>query len=133
MAILRVKHGPNKGKVYELSDKNLVLGREPGDGIVVSDQGVSRKHAEVARIGEVYFIRDLDSRNGTFLNDGTGTISEEILRYGDRIRVGNSVLVFEDKHAYLRDSSRLIKDSEVHLSGMQFDRAVVRVLLSGDG
>ncbi len=113
MAILRVKHGPNKGKVYELSDKNLVLGREPGDGIVVPDQGVSRKHAEVARIGEVYFIRDLDSRNGTFVNDGTNTITEEILRYGDRIRVGNSVLVFEDKHAYLRDSNRLIKDSGV--------------------
>ncbi len=111
MAILRVKHGPNNGKVYELSDKNLVLGREPGDGIVVPDQGVSRKHAEVARIGEVYFIRDLDSRNGTFVNDKT--IREEILRYGDRIRVGNSVLIFEDKHAYLRDSSRLIKDSGI--------------------
>lgn len=111
MAILRVKHGPNQGKVYELSDKDLVLGREPGDGIVVPDQGVSRKHAEVARIGEVYFIRDLDSRNGTFVNDDT--IREEILRYGDRIRVGNTVLVFEDKHAHLRDSSRLIKDSGV--------------------
>lgn len=111
MAILRVKHGPNKGKIYELTDKNLVLGREPGDGIVVPDQGVSRRHAEVVRIGEVYFIRDLDSRNGTFVNDDS--IREEILRYGDRIRVGNTVLVFEDKHAHLRDSSRLLKDSGV--------------------
>ena len=111
MAILRVKHGPNKGMVYELSDKTLTLGREPGerDGIVLPDQGVSRRHAEVAPIGDLFFIRDLESRNGTFVNEET--IREEALRYGDRVRIGNSVLVFEERLAHLKDSSRLMRDT----------------------
>ncbi len=111
MAILRVKHGPNKGKVYELAgDAPLTLGREPGKGIVIPDQGVSRQHAEVVKIGEVFFIRDLESRNGTFVNEES--VREEILRYGDRVRIGNSVLVFEDRLAHLTDSSRILRGAD---------------------
>ena len=69
MAILRVKQGPNEGKLYELKKNPLILGREPGDGIAIPDNGVSRRHAEIVPIGEVYFIRDLESRNGTFVNE----------------------------------------------------------------
>ena len=54
----------------------------------------------------MYFIRDLESTNGTFVN--ARTIKEELLRIGDQIRIGNTVLVFEDKYAQLRDSSRLM-------------------------
>ncbi len=111
MAVLRVKSGSNAGKMYEISSETVVIGREPGDGlraIQVQDQGVSRKHAEVFRIGEMYFIRDLESRNGTFVNDDA--ISEVVLRIGDQIRLGNSVLVFEDRVTQLRDSRKVLVD-----------------------
>lgn len=109
MAILRVKAGPHKGKVFEVTDKNLVVGRDVTDGIQVMDQGVSRQHAEILRIGEMYFIRDLGSRNGTFVNDKT--VKDEILRVGDQVRIGNSVLVFEDRFAHLKDSKQIITDA----------------------
>src|SRR4029453_998777 len=108
MAILRVKAGPYKGKVFDISEENLVIGRDVTDGVQILDQGVSRRHAEVIRIGEMYFIKDLESRNGTFVNDKQ--ISEELLRIGDQIRIGNSLLVFEDRQAQLRDSTRLPSD-----------------------
>ncbi|HZN56741.1 MAG TPA: HD domain-containing phosphohydrolase [Planctomycetota bacterium] len=108
MAILRVKAGPHKGKVYEIRDDSLVIGRDVTEGIQVLDQGVSRRHAEIFRIGEMYFIRDLESRNGTFVNDKT--VNEDLLRFGDQVRIGNSILVFEDKQAYLKDSNRILSE-----------------------
>ena len=109
MTILRIKSGTNSGRIFDMSSETIVLGREPGDAarsILVQDQGVSRKHAEVFRIGELFFIRDLESRNGTFVNDKA--ISEVVLRIGDQIRVGNTVLVFEDRMAQLRDSHKVM-------------------------
>lgn len=108
MAILRVKAGPHKGKVFEIREDKLVIGRDVTDGVQVMDQGVSRQHAEIFRMGELYFIQDLQSRNGTFVNDKT--VSEELLRVGDQIRVGSSIMVFEDKHARLRDSNHILSD-----------------------
>ncbi len=111
MSVLRVKSGPNSGKVYEIKAENLVLGRDVTEGvgnIQVLDQGVSRKHAEIFRIGEMFFIRDLESRNGTFVNDEA--ISEVVLRVGDQIRLGSTVLIFEDRNAKLYDSRQLVID-----------------------
>ncbi|MEM7232071.1 MAG: HD domain-containing phosphohydrolase [Planctomycetota bacterium] len=103
MAILRVKAGPQKGTQFEISQDSHVLGRDTSGEIQILDQGISRRHAEVLRIGPMYFIRDLESRNGTFVNDAR--ITEEILRVGDQIALGNTVLVFEDRSAQLKDAS----------------------------
>ena len=103
MAILRVKSGPQKGKTFEIAGDSQVLGRESSGEVQILDQGISRRHAEIFRIGEMYFIRDLESRNGTFVNDNQ--IKEELLRIGDQIALGNTVLVFEDRVSRLRDTS----------------------------
>jgi len=108
MAILRVKTGPNKGKMYEVREESLQVGRDVPNGIQVMDQGVSRRHAEILRIGEMFFIRDLESRNGTFVNEKP--VKEEILRVGDQVRIGSTIMVFEDKQAYLKDSSQVITE-----------------------
>jgi HD-GYP domain-containing protein (c-di-GMP phosphodiesterase class II)/pSer/pThr/pTyr-binding forkhead associated (FHA) protein len=105
LAVLRVKSGPQKGSVFEIRGDSVVLGREAAGQIQILDQGISRRHAEVFRIGEMFFIRDLESRNGTFVNDAR--ISEEILRVADQIAVGNTVLVFEDRVAQLRDPEKI--------------------------
>jgi pSer/pThr/pTyr-binding forkhead associated (FHA) protein len=108
MPVLRIKSGSQKGKIHDIREDSLVLGRETGGGLQLLDQGVSRRHAEIFRIGEMFFIRDLDSRNGTFVNDKP--INEEILRVGDQVRLGNTVVVFEDRLAELKDSSRILRD-----------------------
>ncbi|MGQ9591274.1 MAG: HD domain-containing phosphohydrolase [Planctomycetota bacterium] len=106
MPVLRVKSGPDKGKVYEVREQVLEIGRDAPGGVQIMDQGVSRRHAEIVRIGELYFVKDLESTNGTFVNEKR--VTEEILRIGDHVRIGNTVLVFEDRRAQLRDSSQLM-------------------------
>src|SRR5437764_6377136 len=96
MPIIRVKNGPHKGNEHDIKGDTLVIGRDENpDGIQILDQGISRRHAEIFRIGEMYFIRDLGSRNGTFVNEEK--ISEELLRVGDEVKIGSTILLFEDR------------------------------------
>ena len=69
-----------------------VIGREQGVEIPVFGPAISRRHAEIARVGTLYWIRDLESSNGTFLNGKR--IDSAILHDGDEIRIGPEVLVF---------------------------------------
>ena len=78
MATIRVRTGPNKGRLYDIQDTPLTVGREENQVIQILDQGVSRAHAEIFRLGEMCFIRDLNFTNGTFVNDVE--LSEESLR-----------------------------------------------------
>jgi HD-GYP domain-containing protein (c-di-GMP phosphodiesterase class II)/pSer/pThr/pTyr-binding forkhead associated (FHA) protein len=101
MATIRIKTGPNKGKNYQLQDAPLTVGREDNQIIQILDQGVSRAHAEIFRLGEMCFIRDLNSTNGTFVNDVK--IMEESLKAGDEMLIGTTILIFED-HVPIRGS-----------------------------
>jgi len=94
MATIRVKTGPNKGKNYDLQGSPLTVGREDNQVIQILDQGVSRAHAEIFRLGEMCFIRDLNSTNGTFVNDVK--VTEESLKAGDEMLIGTTILLFED-------------------------------------
>ncbi len=93
MAKIRVKNGPLQDKVIEITDDPVVIGRDPSCALQIMDKGASRQHAEVFRIGEMCFLRDLESRNGTFLNDER--VEEEMLREGDRVQIGATILVFD--------------------------------------
>ncbi len=102
MAILRTTSGSNAGSVYEITRENLLVGRDLDATIQVADQGVSRRHAEIIRVGELCLLKDCGSRNGTFINDDK--VTERVLREGDRIRVGNTIFVFEDRPELLEES-----------------------------
>jgi hypothetical protein len=95
LAYIRVKTGPNKGKTYEISDAPITIGREETQTIQILDQGVSRGHAEVFRLGEMCFVRDLNSTNGTYVNDIK--ILEESLKAGDEMLIGTTLLTFEEQ------------------------------------
>ncbi len=94
---LRVTNGPGKGQVYEIGQEKLLLGRETTAGIQVLDKGASRAHAEVFSIGELCFVRDLGSRNGTYVNNQR--ITDELLRDSDKILIGSTVIEFESGEA----------------------------------
>jgi HD-GYP domain-containing protein (c-di-GMP phosphodiesterase class II) len=98
MPQLRIKNGLQKGHLISLAGANaLVIGRDPSCGLQLDDKGVSREHAEFYCVGEMVFIRDLGSRNGTFVNEER--VQEELLREGDTVRVGATALAFENKSA----------------------------------
>ncbi len=94
MSFIRVKTGPNKGKIYEIKDQVLTIGRDETQTIQILDQGVSRAHAEIFRIGDMCFVRDLNSTNGTFVNNVK--ITEEALKPTDELLIGTTILLFDD-------------------------------------
>jgi len=69
MAILTSADDSVLKKKFALSDKPVILGRHPGCEIHIDDASVSRQHARVIYDQGDYFIEDLNSRNGTFLNN----------------------------------------------------------------
>ena len=91
---LFVIQGLNRGARYDLARHNVAMsiGREAGNFVQVDDNEVSRRHAEIRRVGEGFVVGDLKSSNGTYLNDSR--IERAELANGDRIRIGRTILVF---------------------------------------
>lgn len=89
-------HKPNEESQIIRLDKDLIkLGRREDNDIVLADMFVSRAHAEVARRGAQFVVRDLKSRYGTFVNGDR--VTEHSLRYGDEIQIGNILITFVDE------------------------------------
>lgn len=95
MLIAIIASGPDKGQVYEFSDRETVtLGRTTGP-IKFSDSKISRQHVKLWCEGGQWFARDLDSRHGTFRNNKPIADSPRVhLQDGDRLQIGRTVLVF---------------------------------------
>ncbi|HWE66158.1 MAG TPA: DUF3662 and FHA domain-containing protein [Acidimicrobiales bacterium] len=81
------------GRRVQVGTEALVIGRLPECGVVLNDSNVSRRHAELRRVGEGVVLTDLGSTNGTRVN-GT-PIREQILASGDEVSVGSTRLIFE--------------------------------------
>lgn len=93
MAFLKVISGGVPGQIIELTEDQTVLGRHPNSQIVLDNAAVSRHHAQVLYSHGRYFLEDLRSRNGTFLNDEAVTNRRE-LQERDRIDICEIVLQF---------------------------------------
>ena len=93
---LQVAAGPLADSIYFLTEPEVRIGRDPSNSLAISDLSLSRRHCVLLPASEdSYTIRDLDSRNGTFVNGGV--VSERELSHGDQISVGESVFVFLEK------------------------------------
>lgn len=88
--------GPLPGKEYPLKDKTeFVLGRDLACDIVVNDPEVSRRHARIYTQGDLFYIEDNGSTNGTCVN-GQRLMGPSALQSGDRINIGEKIaLMFE--------------------------------------
>lgn len=70
----------------------LTLGRDPTNQVLIEDEFASQRHARIERKHNGFFLRDLRSRNGTFVN-GTRVV-EAMLHDGDRVRIGDVEMLF---------------------------------------
>ncbi len=89
---LTVVKGKHVGQKYPLIGDRVVLGRRNGD-LTIPDPEVSSTHCEIAKGKDTYFVRDLGSTNGTYVNGQL--IREQKLRSGDEIGIGRTVLAFD--------------------------------------
>jgi pSer/pThr/pTyr-binding forkhead associated (FHA) protein len=78
---------------WEIKDNPLIFGRGDEADVQVKDERMSRQHFVVEARADKFFARDLDSTNGTFVNNNR--ITEVELHTNDRIRAGQTVVVFE--------------------------------------
>lgn len=82
--------GPSMGCRYPLGDRQLMLGRGDDCDIRIQDNSVSRRHAKIEASADGYYVNDLGSTNGTFVNDRQLDGSWH-LQDGDYLRVGNCI------------------------------------------
>jgi signal transduction histidine kinase len=89
---LIVIKGADEGKQFALTAEVSSAGRDAANRVRLTDTEVSRKHAEFVRSEEGIRVRDIGSANGTFVNNQS--IRDVLLQPGDRIQIGQTVLVF---------------------------------------
>ena len=94
MSKIRIANGPYRGREKSLGEKSLTIGRDAEAGIQILDRSASRFHCEIFPVGGMWFVRDLESKNGTYVNDER-LQDEDLLRPGDVIKIGTTELVFE--------------------------------------
>ncbi|MFH1969394.1 MAG: FHA domain-containing protein [Verrucomicrobiota bacterium] len=91
--ILRYVLPDGEQKEFELGRKSITIGRGAETNVLIADKLASRIHCGISCKDGNYFLRDFDSRNGTFVNDHLIEVCR--INPGDRIRVGDMVLSVE--------------------------------------
>ena len=84
--------GPDMGKRFPLSRSEVVLGRGADCDIQVDRDSVSRRHARVFRTGENWSVEDLQSTNGSYVNDVP--VTKSVLRDADFVKIGAAIFKF---------------------------------------
>jgi len=97
MAKIFLKFNEQVLKEIPLDGPQLTVGRKPDNDLVIDNPAVSGHHAKICKEEGAFFIEDLGSTNGTFLNDSK--VQKQKLKNSDRINVGKHSLIFQDEVA----------------------------------
>lgn len=90
-AFLYVERGPGAGQLLECKQGTVVVGRASVSDLRLQHPSISRRHAQIRRIGDQFFVKDLGSQNGSFVNK-TRIASEVEVKIGDTLALGNALL-----------------------------------------
>ena len=88
--LLRYTNAEDKQVEVELGGQALTIGRDPQANIVVPSERASRLQCEIRQWGKDWVVKDLNSKNGTFVNEAR--IEVAVLKPGDRLGVGTTIL-----------------------------------------
>src|SRR5438105_10736338 len=97
MAKVFLKFNEQVLKEIPLEAPHLTIGRKPDNDLVIDNPAVSGHHARIVKEEGAFFIEDLGSTNGTFLNDAK--VQKQKLKNTDRVAVGKHLLIFQDEVA----------------------------------
>ncbi len=103
---LLVVEGPDRGLETEVEGTRISIGTSPNNDLQLSDRTVSRIHCEIVVREDRYYLKDLDSTNGSEVN-GTPVV-EAMLAPGARVRLGDTELLFEPKKKWERINAETV-------------------------
>ena len=92
LVTLRVLDGADRGQVFDDLEPPITIGREEGNSVQLNDERISRFHIKIQEDQDKLVLTDLESTNGTRINGEDTQL--RILRFGDVISVGRSVLLY---------------------------------------
>jgi pSer/pThr/pTyr-binding forkhead associated (FHA) protein len=107
---LRVLDGADRGRTYEDIPTPVTIGREEGNTIQLNDERVSRFHLKIQEDRDKIVLTDLESTNGTKVNGED--IQLRILRIGDMVSLGRSVLLFGKREQIAERLASLKREAE---------------------
>jgi pSer/pThr/pTyr-binding forkhead associated (FHA) protein len=84
--------GPSRGRTYPIPSNGATIGRLADNAVCLPDERLSREHARIEFHDGHFWLRDLDSTNGTALN-GSPVSSAQIISNGDTVELGSNTLV----------------------------------------
>lgn len=91
--VLIIHEGEKAGQRWTIHEDQLVIGRGGECDLVLPERQVSREHIRIYRSGDTYYIEDLDSKNGTWLNGSQLKGTSAPLRDGDEIQIALAVKI----------------------------------------
>src|SRR5215213_1101788 len=122
--------GKLKGAIFALNEETLVIGRETAANLCIADASVSRRHSKIEKKESGFVISDLESLNGTFVNDLP--VRSRVLEHGDRVRIGDSQFVFLTHEGDATSKSSDVRLDEAHVISsstvqIRFDDAIYQM------
>ena len=97
------------GQKYKLNQPKMVMGRHPDCEIVIDAGAVSRQHAQIILADDNFYIEDLQSRNGTYVNDRR-IEGRKLLCHADSLRICDVAFRFEDD-VFLKKQAATARDT----------------------
>ena len=104
-AYLVALSGENIGQLFPLESGESIVGRGGQANVKLPDDGISRKHCRLLRRGPEVIIEDLQSANGTYVNDERVEVAR-VLRDGDKIRLGATTILKFTYHDEVEENFR---------------------------
>jgi pSer/pThr/pTyr-binding forkhead associated (FHA) protein len=120
MAKLILKYEASVLKEISLKQASITIGRTPGNDVVIDNLAVSGHHAKVYYETDKFVLEDLNSLNGTFVNNQR--VRKSYLKNGDEILIGKHTLTFQDEGGPPPPAE---EDSERTLPVAKLDQTVV--------
>lgn len=110
---LIVISGHLEGMDFPVTKAETSVGRDPDNDICLKDISISRRHCSIRQSADGYLLIDHKSRNASIVNGMP--VEQHLLRSGDRIRIGDSLVLFLNEPEKRRESARLVQFDDARI------------------
>lgn len=115
MAKLQIFFPDGSEITHDLPEEKTSVGRISENQLHIPDESVSSRHAEIIFENTNFFVRDLDSTNGTFVN--SSKVESAVLKHGDEVRFGSVACLFLSENSDSATTAEAASSDEQHPAG----------------